>query len=79
MNPDFDEQLEGEIDRHLKGLPDLVAPPTLVSQTMQRIARHRDAWQRRVVGNLAREPPRGVCGRGRLALLASTVFGLRAV
>jgi hypothetical protein len=76
MNPDFDEQLEGEIDRHLKGLPDLPAPPMLVSRTMLSIA--RPAAERRI-RSWADWPVsiRAAYTVGAVALLVSTFFGLR--
>jgi len=51
MNPDYERQLEAAIDRELKGLGDLPAPPTLTSRIRgaieQRAARpwYRGAWQ----------------------------------
>ena len=48
MNPDYERQLEAAIDRELKGLGDLPAPPTLTSRIM-RALEHRAAlpWYRR--------------------------------
>src|SRR2546421_1198130 len=37
MNLDYEKQLEAEIDRQLKGLPPLTAPPTLASRVMAAI------------------------------------------
>jgi hypothetical protein len=37
MNLEFDNQLEAEIDRQLKDLPDLAAPPNLIRRTMSAI------------------------------------------
>jgi hypothetical protein len=51
MNPEYEKQLEAAIDRELKGLGDLPAPPTLTSRIVgaieQRAARpwYRGAWQ----------------------------------
>jgi hypothetical protein len=39
MNPEFDKQLESLIDRQLKDLPDLAAPPNLIPQTLNALAR----------------------------------------
>lgn len=47
MNPEFDKQLEAEIDRQLKDLPDLAAPPNLMSRTMNVIARPAAPWHAR--------------------------------
>ncbi len=47
MNPEFDKQLEAEIDRQLKDLPELAAPPTLISRTMNAIARPAAPWHAR--------------------------------
>jgi hypothetical protein len=48
MNPEFDKQLEAQIDRRLKDLPDLAAPRSLISRTMNVIARpapwHARPW-----------------------------------
>jgi hypothetical protein len=35
MNPDYERQLEFEIDRELKALPELAAPPTLIARVMR--------------------------------------------
>ena len=51
MNADYDKQLEQDIDHQLKSLPELVAPPTLMSRVMREIAMrahlpwYRQAWQ----------------------------------
>jgi hypothetical protein len=47
MNPDFDKQLEAEIDRQLKDLPDLAAPPNLMPGTINRIVRPAAPWHSR--------------------------------
>jgi len=44
MKPEFDAQLEAEIDRQLKDLPDLAAPPDLIARTMNAIARPAPPW-----------------------------------
>jgi hypothetical protein len=78
MNPDFDDpQLESEIDRQLKGLPDLAAPHSLVPRTMQLIARPAAAWHSR---SWATWPAsiRAAYVVVASALLAATVPGLRA-
>jgi len=51
MNPEYDNELEAQIDRELKGLGELRAPATLASRVLraieQRAARpwHQRAWQ----------------------------------
>ena len=51
MNPNREYQLEAEIDRELKSLPEIPAPVTLIVRVMQAIARRqalpwfRRAWQ----------------------------------
>lgn len=51
MNPEYERQLEAEIDRELKGLTDLAAPPELTSRVMLAIAeskiaaRYPQPWQ----------------------------------
>jgi hypothetical protein len=51
MDSEFEKQIEREIDRQLKELPDLIAPPTLISRVMREIAAraqlpwYRQAWQ----------------------------------
>jgi hypothetical protein len=47
MNPEFDHQLEAEIDRQLKDLPDLAAPPDLMARTMNVIGRPAAPWYAR--------------------------------
>ncbi|HUD48782.1 MAG TPA: hypothetical protein VMR33_18255 [Candidatus Baltobacteraceae bacterium] len=47
MNPEFDKQLEAEIDRALKDLPDLAAPPNLLPRTLSLIARPAAPWHAR--------------------------------
>jgi len=37
MNPEYEKQLEAEINRELKGLPPLVAPATLISRVLTAI------------------------------------------
>jgi hypothetical protein len=79
MNPDFDDpQLESEIDRHLKDLPELVTPRSLVPRTMQMIARPAVVWHSR---SWATWPAsiRAAYVVVATALLAATVPGLRAV
>jgi uncharacterized BrkB/YihY/UPF0761 family membrane protein len=47
MKPEFDKQLEAEIDRELKSLPELPAPPTLATRVMSAIERRANrAWYR---------------------------------
>jgi hypothetical protein len=47
MNPEYDKELEAEIARELKGLPQLPAPQTLASRVMLAIeARANVAWYR---------------------------------
>jgi len=77
MNPDFDEQLEIEIDRRLKDLPDLVAPRTLAPRTMQLIARPAAQWRSR---SWATWPAsiRAAYVVVAVGVLAATVPGLRA-
>jgi hypothetical protein len=38
MNPDFDPNLEAQIDRRLKELPELAAPRGLIERTMKAVA-----------------------------------------
>src|SRR5215471_4870905 len=38
MNPEYEKNLEAQIDRALKGLPELVAPGTLLPRVLERIA-----------------------------------------
>ena len=51
MNPDYEKRLETEIDRELKGLPELPAPGTLARRVMAAIEQrdtapwYRQAWQ----------------------------------
>jgi len=51
MNPDYEKHIEAQIDRALKGLPDLPAPGYLLPRVMERIARqnclpwYRQPWQ----------------------------------
>lgn len=48
MSLEYEKQLEAAIDRELKGLPELPAPPTLASRVMAAIeARARVPWYRR--------------------------------
>jgi hypothetical protein len=47
MNPELDNQLEAEIDRQLKDLPDLAAPSSLVPRTVQMIAGPAVRWHSR--------------------------------
>jgi hypothetical protein len=47
MNGEFDKQLQAEIDRQLKDLPDLAAPPDLMRRTMNAIARPAAPWHAR--------------------------------
>ncbi len=50
MNNEYEKRLEAEIDRELKGLPELAAPSTLVSQVMTAAAKrsnlpwYRQSW-----------------------------------
>ncbi len=51
MNPEYEKQLESEIDRELKGLPDLPAPGSLARRVLAGIEQrrsvpwYRQAWQ----------------------------------
>lgn len=51
MNPDYEQHLAAEIDRELKSLPDLPAPPTLAMRVMasihsrQSVPWYRQSWQ----------------------------------
>ena len=51
MNSEYEEKLAAEIDRELKALPELKAPPTLLRRVMtalevrQRLPWYRQAWQ----------------------------------
>lgn len=48
MQPEYEGELEAEIDRELKGLPELSAPDTLVSRVRLAIEGQPDvAWYRR--------------------------------
>jgi hypothetical protein len=71
MNPEIDKQLEAEIDRQLKDLPDLAAPRNLIPRTMNRIARPAAPWHARPWS----EWPAGL----RAAYLVLTLGGLAAV
>ena len=50
MDPKYEQRLEAEIDRQLKALPELVAPPSLASRVMAALARqanlpwYRQSW-----------------------------------
>ncbi len=48
MNSDLDQELEQEISRELQGLPDLAAPPGLLTRTMKAVERpapwHKRSW-----------------------------------
>ena len=47
MKPEYEKELEAEIDRELKGLPELPAPDTLTSRVMLAIeSRAKVAWYR---------------------------------
>jgi hypothetical protein len=47
MKYDYEKQLEAEIDRELKGLPDLSAPATMAARVMRTIgSRAQIAWYR---------------------------------
>lgn len=56
MSSRYEQRLENEIDRELKGLPDLVAPHTLILRVMAMIQQrlnlpwYRQAWQRWPIG-----------------------------
>lgn len=51
MNPEYEQQLETEIDRELKRLPELPAPATLSLRVMQAIAARAAApWYRQSWG-----------------------------
>src|SRR5213075_540057 len=51
MNPEYEKNLEAQIDRALKELPDLVAPSRLLPRVLETIARrhslpwYRQPWQ----------------------------------
>jgi hypothetical protein len=78
MNPNFDDpQLESEIDGHLKDLPDLVAPRSLVPHTMQLIARPSTEWHSRSWSTWPASI-RAAYIVVAVALLAATIPGLRA-
>jgi hypothetical protein len=48
MNPDYEKQLEAEISRELKALPELAAPPVLAGRVLRVIEqRARLPWYRR--------------------------------
>ncbi|HEY3915340.1 MAG TPA: hypothetical protein VGN61_12700 [Verrucomicrobiae bacterium] len=47
MNSEFDNQLEAETDRLLEDLPDLAAPPDLISRTLNRIEEPVLSWPSR--------------------------------
>jgi hypothetical protein len=47
MNPEYDNQLESEIDRQLKDLPELAAPSNLIRRTMTAIERPAAPWHAR--------------------------------
>jgi len=48
MNPDYEKQLEAEISRELRALPELAAPPALADRILSAIAqRDRVPWYRR--------------------------------
>lgn len=48
MNPDYEKKLEAQVDRALRGLPDLAAPPSLASRVMRQIqASRRTPWYQR--------------------------------
>jgi hypothetical protein len=44
MNSELENQLEAEIDRQLKDLPDLVAPPNLVPRLINAVTRPPAPW-----------------------------------
>jgi hypothetical protein len=75
MNPDYENQLEAEVDRQIKGLPELRAPRTLTSRVMARIGKQRPlpwyrlAWQQWPM--VARALSLGVM----LALFGALCFG----
>ena len=47
MNSEYEKRLEAEIERELKGLPELTAPGTLVSRVMAAIEQRADRpWYR---------------------------------
>jgi hypothetical protein len=52
MNPEYEKELEAEIDRELKGLPELPAPHTLASRVRLavegrgKVGWYRQPWQR---------------------------------
>lgn len=55
MNPEYEKELAAEIDRELKGLPELSAPRTLAHRVMRAIGRtalpwYRRSWQRWPLG-----------------------------
>jgi len=80
MNSEFDNQfqLEAETDRLLKDLPDLAAPPDLISRALNRISEPELSWPSRPWFAW----PKGVriayvaCA---LAALTAVMFGWRAL
>ena len=52
MNPDYEKRLETEIDRELKGLPELPAPGPLAQRVVEAIEeRNRAPWYRQAWQN----------------------------
>lgn len=48
MNPDYENKLETQIDRALRGLPELTAPPSLASRIMRQLQAGRQMpWYQR--------------------------------
>jgi hypothetical protein len=76
MTPEYHNQLEADIDRELKGLPELQAPPTLALRVMAAIEQraalpwYRKSWQ------LWPMPIRLAFGVASLALVAAVCYGL---
>ncbi len=52
MNPEYEKQLEVDIDQHLRELPELRAPEGLILRVMQELARraalpwYQQSWER---------------------------------
>jgi hypothetical protein len=77
MNPELEKELEMEIGRALRGLPDLAAPPGLLTRTMTALEHpapwHARAWTKWPV------PARIAFLVLALAAVAAAIMGWRAV
>ncbi len=87
MNPEYEKQLEVEIDQHLRELPELRAPEGLILRVMQELARraalpwYQQSWERwpvvarwaLLVGLAA---VFGAACYGSWQLIHSTLFGI---